>query len=131
MKILLVDDMVSIRHIMIHMLRDLGYHDVDEAIDGQQALKLINTNSYDIVITDLNMPNIDGQELLLRIRKSPATSETPVLMISCECDKGKIKALIKAKLTGFIVKPFNSNTLKSQMDRISEKLQQDMHIELS
>ena len=121
MKILIVDDMMFMRHIMMQMLRDLGYLNVDEAIDGLQALKLIGSKQYDLVITDLNMPNLDGQELLLRIRKSPITADLPVLMVSCECDKSKITALIKAKLTGFIVKPFNSNTLKCQLDRISSK----------
>jgi len=115
MKILVVDDMISMRHVMIHMLRDLGYTDIDEAADGVQALDKLNKSKYNILITDYYMPNIDGKQLLERIRHKEKLKDIAVLMVSCEDDKKKIKLLIDAKISGFIIKPFTSNTLKKQI----------------
>jgi len=118
MKILVVDDMISMRHVMIHMLRDLGYNDIDEASDGVQALDKLNKGTYHLLITDYYMPKIDGKQLLERIRHKESLSDLAVLMVSCEDDKKKIKSLIDAKISGFIVKPFTSNTLKKQIQWI-------------
>jgi len=115
MKILVVDDMISMRHVMIHMLRDLGYNDIDEASDDVQALDKLNKGQYNLLITDYYMPKIDGKQLLERIRHKESLSDLAVLMVSCEDDKKKIKSLITAKISGFIIKPFTSNTLKKQI----------------
>jgi len=119
MKILVVDDMISMRHVMIHMLRDLGYNDLDEAGDGVQAFDKLKKGSYDLLITDYYMPHIDGRQLLERVRHNEKLKTLPVLMVSCEDDQKKIKSLIEAKVTGFIVKPFTANTLKKQLNWIS------------
>ena len=118
MKILVVDDMMTMRHVITHMLRDLGYTSIDEACDGMQALQMINKKVYDLVITDFYMPNLDGQQLLKKIRSQKETQDLPVLMVSCVDNKEKIKAIIACKVTGFIVKPFCSNTLKNKLNRI-------------
>ncbi|PCI61575.1 MAG: two-component system response regulator [Gammaproteobacteria bacterium] len=118
MKILVVDDMISMRHVMMHMLRDLGYNDLGEASDGVQALDKLKKDNYDVLITDYYMPNINGKQLLERIRHNEKLKELPVLMVSCEDDQKKIKSLIEAKVTGFIVKPFTANTLKKQLNWI-------------
>ncbi|MBL4909912.1 MAG: response regulator [Alteromonadaceae bacterium] len=115
MKILVVDDMISMRHVMMHMLRDLGYNDLDEAADGVQALDKLKKGHYDLLITDYYMPNINGKQLLERVRYNEKLKQLPVLMVSCEDDQKKIKSLIEAKVTGFIVKPFTANTLKKQL----------------
>ncbi len=119
MKILVVDDMISMRHVMMHMLRDIGYNDLDEAGDGIQAFDKLKRGKYDLLITDYHMPNINGGQLLERVRYNEKLKELPVLMVSCEDDQKKIKSLIEAKVTGFIVKPFTTNTLKKQLNWIS------------
>ena len=120
MKILVVDDMTSMRHVLLHMLRDLGHSDCDEAIDGIQALSLLHKKQYDLLITDLHMPRLDGKQLLEKVRSESQLSDIPVLMISSEDEKTKIKQIIAAKVSGFIVKPFNFNTLKRQLHKIDK-----------
>jgi len=120
MKILVVDDMTTMRHVLLHMLRDLGHVDCDEAIDGLQALTLLHKKHYDLLITDLHMPNLDGKQLLEKVRSESQLSKIPVLMISSEDETSKIKEIIAAKVTGFIVKPFNYNTLEKQIKKIDK-----------
>lgn len=121
MRILVVDDMISMRHVIIHMLRDLEFTDIDEAVDGQQALDMLKSKPFDLVITDFHMPNLNGQQLLVKIRSEKKLAKLPVLMVSCEGDKEKIKSLVQCKVTGFIVKPFNTLTLKKQLEMIKAK----------
>ena len=119
MKIFVVDDMPSMRQVMLHMLTSLGHSDPDEASCGLHALKMLRLNDYDLLITDLHMPNLDGEQLLSKIREDKKLHNLPVLMVSCEDDKAKIMALIAGEVTGFMVKPFNCNTLKKQLHWIS------------
>ncbi|KGJ91784.1 response regulator [Colwellia psychrerythraea] len=119
MKILVVDDMPSMRQVMMHMLISLGHVDPDEASCGLHALKMLRTHDYDLLITDLHMPNLDGEQLLSKIRHDKKLYKLPVLMVSCEDDKAKIMALIAGEVTGFMVKPFNLSTLKKQLDWIT------------
>jgi len=120
MKILVVDDMTSMRHVLLHMLRDLGHSDCDEATDGIQALSLLHKKQYDLLITDLHMPNLDGKQLLEKVRSKTELSNIPVLMISSEDDRSKVKEVIAAKVSGFILKPFNYKTLEKQLHRIDK-----------
>jgi len=123
MKILVVDDILSMRQVMMHMLRDLGHNNLDEAVNGVEALKKLRSQDYDLLITDLHMPNLDGKQLLEKVRSDKRLADLPVLMVSCEDDKKQITELIKAKVTGFIVKPFNSNILRKHIDWIKEEIQ--------
>ncbi|MBQ4833700.1 response regulator [Pseudoalteromonas sp. MMG010] len=109
--------MPLMRHVLINMLRSLGYKDVIEATDGLQALSLLRTQHVDLVITDLYMPKMNGIDLLNNIRKDQRLSSTPVIMVTCEDQASAIKKIIKAKVSGFIVKPFNMNVLNSQLSR--------------
>ncbi len=118
MKILVVDDMASMRNVMVHMLTSLGYNNSDEASCGLQALKMLRLNNYDLLITDLHMPNLNGEQLLSKVRSDNKLSNLPVLMVSSEDDKAKIVELIACEVTGFMVKPFNLNTLKKQLNWI-------------
>ncbi len=118
MKILVVDDMSSMRGVMLQMLASLGHSETDEASNGLQALKLLRQNEYDLLITDLHMPNLDGQQLLEKVRHDKKLHDLPVLMVSCEDDKKIVKDLIAGQVTGFMVKPFNLNTLKKQLQWI-------------
>lgn len=115
MKVLVVDDMPSMRQVMLHMLTSLGHKDPDEASCGLEALKMLRQRDYDLLITDLHMPNLDGEQLLTKVRQDKKLQNLPVLMVSCEDDKAKIMALIASEVTGFMVKPFNLNTLKKQL----------------
>jgi len=118
MKILVVDDMPLMRHVLINMLRKLNFHEITEATDGIQAFTLMQQQHFDLVITDLHMPKMDGKALLTRIRDNEQLNEIPVLMVTCEDNKKSIKEIIAAKVSGFIVKPFNLNTLESQLKKI-------------
>jgi len=119
MKILLTDDMVSMRHILLHMLRNLGYTDIDEAVDGDQAFTMLHQKQYDLLITDLYMPKLNGKQLLNQIRNDPKLSQLPVLMVTCEDEKATIEEIIASKVTGFIIKPFNIRTLKKHLHWIN------------
>ena len=116
MKVLVVDDMASMRQVMKHMLVKLGHETPDEAGCGVQALKMLRTNDYDLLITDLHMPNLDGEQLLKKVRQDIRLHSLPVLMVSSEDDKTKIMAVIAGEVTGFMVKPFDLATLRKQLD---------------
>jgi len=117
MRILVVDDMPLMRHVLINMLRKLEYSNVVEATDGLQALALLHEQHFDLVITDLHMPKMNGVNLLDNIRKNEKLANIPVLMVTCEDSAETVKQVIKAKVSGFIVKPFNMNVLSSQLGR--------------
>ncbi|ALQ56687.1 Response regulator receiver domain protein [Pseudoalteromonas issachenkonii] len=121
MKILVVDDMPLMRHVLINMLRQLNYKDIVEATDGLQALNILQNQMFDLVITDLHMPKMDGITLLDNIRKDAELKNLPVLMVTCEDSSSTVKKAINAKVSGFIVKPFNMNVLSAQLTRLSIK----------
>ena len=123
MKILVVDDMPSMRGVMMKMLSSLGYNNLGEANNGLQALAKLRLDNFDLVITDLHMPNLDGEQLLKKIREDEFLQHMPVLMMSCEDDKNKIMSLINSDVTGFMVKPFDITTLKKQLDWMRPKIQ--------
>ena len=120
MKVLVVDDMAAMRHVMMNMLRHVGFEQLDEAVDGFQALGMLKNSQYDLVITDLNMPKMDGQQLLKSIRNDQALKDTPVIMVTCENDKQKVQQALLEKVSGFILKPFNLQTLEKQLSRLRE-----------
>jgi two-component system chemotaxis response regulator CheY len=121
MKILVVDDMPLMRHVLINMLRQFDYKEIVEATDGLQALKILQDQMFDLVITDLHMPKMDGITLLDNIRKDAELVNLPVLMVTCEDSSETVKKIINAKVSGFIVKPFNMNVLAAQLTRLSKK----------
>jgi two-component system chemotaxis response regulator CheY len=128
MRILVVDDMVSMRHVMMHMLRSLGHTDINEAADGLQALNLLNKAPYDLVITDYHMPKIDGLQLLKSIRGNKKIADLPVLMISCEDEKKHIQSIIACNVNDFIVKPFSLKTLEQKIEQIEQSLNPAINI---
>jgi len=122
MKILVVDDMPLMRHVLINMLRKLEYADTVEATDGIQAFTLLHQQHFDLVITDLHMPKMDGKNLLNRIRDDVKLASLPVLMVTCEDNGDRVKEIIAANVSGFIIKPFNLNVLSTQLNIVIGKM---------
>lgn len=116
-KILAADDSVSIRQMVSHTLKEAGY-DVETANDGVDALKKAKGQRFDVVISDVNMPNMDGLELVKMLRTNPQYKFTPILMLTTETSAEKKSAGKQAGATGWIVKPFNPDTLLKTLDRV-------------
>ncbi|HMV52118.1 MAG TPA: chemotaxis response regulator CheY [Rhodocyclaceae bacterium] len=121
MKFLVVDDFSTMRRIVRNLLKELGFANVDEAEDGAVALQKLQGGGFDFVVTDWNMPNMDGLQLLQAIRSNPALAHLPVLMITAEAKKENIIAAAGAGASGYIVKPFTAGTLSEKLSKIFEK----------
>ncbi|WP_457626192.1 chemotaxis response regulator CheY [Persephonella sp.] len=117
-KILVVDDMATMRRIIKGLLEQLGFKNIDEAEDGKVALQKLKTGKYDFVITDWNMPNMTGLELVQEIRKDPDLKHLPVLMVTAEAKKENVLLAIKAGVNNYIVKPFTAEVLKEKIEKI-------------
>ena len=122
MKILVVDDFPTMRRIVRNLLKELGYANVDEAEDGAAGLSRLQGGGFDFVISDWNMPNMDGLEMLKRIRADAALSHLPVLMVTAESKKENIIAAAQAGASGYVVKPFTAATLDEKLTKILEKM---------
>ncbi|MFZ5511763.1 MAG: chemotaxis response regulator CheY [Pseudomonadota bacterium] len=123
MKFLVVDDFSTMRRIVRNLLKELGFVNVDEAEDGAVALQKLNSEHFDFVVTDWNMPNVDGLQLLQAIRSSPQLKHLPVLMITAEAKRENIIAAAQAGASGYIVKPFTAAILSEKLTKIFEKMQ--------
>lgn len=123
-KFLIVDDFSTMRRIVRNLLKELGYTNADEAEDGVAALQKLETTpaEFNFVVSDWNMPNMDGLTLLQKIRSSPQLKHLPVLMITAEAKKENIIAAAQAGASGYIVKPFTAATLAEKLEKIFEKL---------
>jgi len=121
-KILIVDDFSTMRRITKNILRQLGFENTEEAEDGIQAYMKLKTGDFGFVISDWNMPNKDGLELLKTVRADPALKDIPFLMVTAEAEKDKVIEAIKSGVNNYIVKPYTAEVLKEKMDRIFEKL---------
>lgn len=122
-KFLVVDDFSTMRRIVRNLLKDLGYTNVDEAEDGVMGLSKLRSGSFDFVISDWNMPNMDGLTMLQNIRADTALAHLPVLMVTAEAKKENIIAAAQAGANGYVVKPFTAATLDEKLGKIFEKLE--------
>jgi two-component system chemotaxis response regulator CheY len=122
MRFLIVDDFQTMRRIVRNILRQLGFENFDEAEDGEQAYVKLKGGGFDFVISDWNMPNVDGITLLKRVRSDPALKDMPFLMVTAEAEKDKVIEAIRSGVSNYVVKPFTAEVLKEKMDRILEKL---------
>ncbi len=122
MKILIVDDFPTMRRIIKNLLKDLGFENVDEAEDGAMALEKLRNGNFDFVVSDWNMPNMDGLEMLKAIRADPDLGKLPVLMVTAEAKKENIIAAAQAGANGYVVKPFTAATLEEKLNKIFEKI---------
>lgn len=121
-RFLIVDDFSTMRRIVRNLLKELGYTNADEAEDGAVALQKLKMGNFDFVVTDWNMPNMDGLTLLQTIRATPSLKHLPVLMITAEAKKENIIAAAQAGASGYIVKPFTAATLSEKLQKIFEKM---------
>ena len=122
MKVLVVDDFSTMRRIVKNLLRDLGFTNIQEADDGSTALPTLQGGDFDFVVTDWNMPGMQGIDLLKAIRADSSLSHIPVLLITAEAKKEQIIMAAQAGVNGYIVKPFTAGTLKTKIDKIFERL---------
>ncbi|MBF1800839.1 chemotaxis response regulator CheY [Alloalcanivorax profundimaris] len=122
MSILVVDDFPTMRRIVRSLLKELGFTNVEEAEDGQEALTRLKAGGFDFVVSDWNMPNLDGLEMLKQIRADEGMKSLPVLMVTAEAKKDNIVAAAQAGANGYIVKPFTAVTLEEKLNKIFEKL---------
>jgi two-component system, chemotaxis family, chemotaxis protein CheY len=122
LKFLVVDDFSTMRRIVRNLLKELGFVNVEEAEDGAVALARLKSGGIDFVVTDWNMPNMDGLTLLQSIRADAALKHLPVLMITAEAKKENIIAAAQAGASGYIVKPFTAATLSEKFTKIFEKM---------
>lgn len=123
MKILIVDDFSTMRRIIKNLLRELGFNNTMEADDGSTALPMLRSGGFDFLVTDWNMPNMEGIELLKAVRADPMLKSLPVLMVTAEAKRDQIVEAAQAGVNGYIVKPFTAETLKEKIDKIFERLQ--------
>ncbi|WP_298768944.1 chemotaxis response regulator CheY [uncultured Shewanella sp.] len=122
MKILVVDDFSTMRRIIKNLLRDLGFNNTQEADDGSTALPMLQKGDFDFVVTDWNMPGMQGIDLLKAIRADDSLKHLPVLMVTAEAKREQIIAAAQAGVNGYVVKPFTAATLKEKLDKIFERL---------
>lgn len=118
MKILVVDDFSTMRRIIKNLLKQLGYSNVDEAEDGALALARLKSEKYDFVVSDWNMPNMTGLELLQAVRADASLKEIKFLMVTAEALQENVVAAVQAGVNNYIVKPFTAETLKEKIDKI-------------
>lgn len=121
-KFLVVDDFSTMRRIVRNLLKELGYSNVDEAEDGVIALSKLKGGGFDFVVSDWNMPNMDGLAMLQHMRSDPELKHLPLLMVTAEAKKENIIAAAQAGANGYIVKPFTAATLDEKLAKIFEKL---------
>lgn len=122
MKILVVDDFSTMRRIIKNLLRDLGFQNTTEADDGATALPMLLKGDFDFLITDWNMPGMQGIDLLKAVRADAKLVKLPVLMVTAESKREQIVEAAQAGVNGYIVKPFTATTLQEKIDKIFERI---------
>ena len=121
MKFLIVDDFSTMRRIVRNLLKEIGYANADEAEDGVAALAKLKGGNFDFVVSDINMPNMNGFELLNQIRADAALKSLPVLMVTAEARKEDIVTAAQSGANGYIVKPFTKGTLEEKVAKIVQR----------
>ena len=123
MKILVVDDFSTMRRIIRNLLRDLGFNNSVEADDGNTALPMLKSGNFDLVVTDWNMPGMQGIDLLKAMRADDRLKSIPVLMVTAEAKREQIVEAAQAGVNGYVVKPFTAQTLKEKIDKVFERIE--------
>jgi len=121
-KILLVDDFATMRKVLRNLLKQIGYKNIVEAEDGVSALKILKSEKIDFIVSDWNMPNMSGLQLLKAVRADSELSATPFLMVTAEALQDNVVAAVRAGVSNYIVKPFTAETLNGKIQKIMEKI---------
>ena len=116
--ILIVEDFSAMRSIIKNLLRELGFNNTAEADDGKTALPMLKSGRFDFLVTDWDMPGMDGLTLLRTVRADEALEDMPVLMVTAEAKREQIIDAAEAGVSGYIVKPFTAATLKEKIEKI-------------
>ncbi len=122
LKFLIVDDFSTMRRIVRNLLKELGFNNADEAEDGQIALGKLRGGLFNFVVSDINMPNMNGFELLREIRADESLKKLPVLLVTAEAKKEDIVLAAQIGANGYIVKPFTKATLEEKLTKIVQKM---------
>jgi two-component system chemotaxis response regulator CheY len=125
LKFLVVDDFATMRRIIRNLLKELGFSNVDEAEDGVNALAKLRSERFDFVVSDWNMPNMTGIDLLRNIRADDQLKSLPVLMVTAEAKKENIIAAAQAGASGYVVKPFTAATLDEKLKKIFQTMNRE------
>ena len=118
MRILVIDDAMTMRRIVINLLRQLGFTNMNEADDGTTGWEKLQQETFDLVISDWNMPKMTGIDLLRKVRADPKYAQTPFIMVTAEGKRENVIAAVQAGVSNYIVKPFNAATLKEKMVKV-------------
>ena len=118
MRILVVDDFSTMRMVVINQLKELGFSELDQAVDGVDAWEKIQTSTYDLIVSDWNMPNMMGIELLQRIRADRRFGFLPFILITAEAKRSQILEAMSAGVDAYITKPFNAATLYQKIHEV-------------
>lgn len=117
-KILVVDDMSTMRRVIKSILNQLGYSNIDEAENGKEALSKLSSGDYGLLLTDWNMPEMDGLSLIKAIRQDPKLRDLPAMMITAEAKKENVLEALKAGANNYVVKPFTADILKEKLEKV-------------
>ncbi len=120
-RFLIVDDFSTMRRIVRNLLKEIGFNNAEEAEDGAIALTMLRASKFDFVVSDINMPNMNGFELLKNIKTDAGLKSLPVLMVTAEAKKDDIVAAAQGGAAGYIVKPFTKATLEEKVQKILQK----------
>ena len=124
MKILVVDDFSTMRRIVKNLLKELGFHNFDEADDGATAWPMVQTGKYDLIVSDWNMPEMTGIDLLRNVRADENLKETAFLLITAEGKRSQMLEAAQSGVDGYVVKPFTAATLNGKIHKIFERIAQ-------
>ena len=122
LKFLIVDDFSTMRRIVRGLLKEMGYNNAEEAEDGVVALNMLKSGKYDFVVSDINMPNMNGFDLLKAMKSDDSLKHIPVLMVTAEARKEDIVLAAQTGAAGYIVKPFTKATLEEKVTKIMLKI---------
>lgn len=121
MKVLVVDDFATMRRIVSNVLRQIGFQNIVEADDGTSALSILKKGDIGLIVSDWNMPNMSGLELLRAVRGDAALKGIPFLMVTAEAQKDSVIQAVQAGVNNYVVKPFTADALKEKLDKMFAK----------
>lgn len=123
-KILILDDMLTMRKIVGKALRDMGFSDITEATDGKDGWEKLSTadTPFQLVISDWNMPNMTGLELLRKVRSDAKYSKIPFVLLTAEAEAGQVAEAVKIGVSNYVLKPFTADQLKTKLEQVYKKL---------